>query len=131
MNEMFNEVIVDLVNVLTKIIVTVIAIYVLPKLNEILEDKKKEIKASLSEKDLAVLQMITREAVEYFEEKYTKADFKKLGDKKKEAVIQFLRGRGLDKFDEEMLDMILENAVKQMNEAKKWREEVEKEIEKE
>ena len=109
-----DEMVVTIVSVLFDLIVGFIMVSLYPRLKAIAKKKEEAIEAALGKERYATLKLFVTEAIEYVEDKY-KDSFEKMGEQKKAEVVEYLNKNGFSGVSMETIDMIIDNAVKQMN----------------
>jgi nicotinamide riboside kinase len=112
---MSSEVLVEVSGLGIRIILIIFAVLIAPKLNTFIDRKKEDLEAIIGEKQYDLLMLLTQEAVLYVEKEYAD-DLKKMGAEKKQRVIEFLKRNGFEDFDEEMIDIAIENTVEDLTE---------------
>lgn len=110
-----SETLVALTTVVINVIIAAFGIYVYPVVKKILVEKSKEIEIRIGKENFDKLQMMAHQAVTFVEAEFKKRGIAEAGEAKKRQVIKYLNEQGFTDIDDNTVDMIIENAVSQMN----------------
>lgn len=104
---------VEFVNAFVQLVIAVLSIYVVPKLIKLVVSKLEEIELSIGKKNYELVSMFVAEAIRFAQREF-KDDVQKMGEKKKAFVVDYIKNKGAKGFDDETLNMMIENAVSAM-----------------
>lgn len=112
---MSSELLLEISELLIRLVLIAFSVFIFPKIKGYIDKKKKDLEVAVGSKQYEVLMYLVQEAVLYVEEQYAD-EVQKMGAEKKQRVIEFLKRNGFEDFDEEMIDIAIENTVDDLTE---------------
>lgn len=117
-----SETLVSLTTVLINVVIAAFGIYVYPVVKKMIKDKATELEERVGTETMMKLQVLAEQAIVFVENEFKKKGIVQAGEEKKRQVIDYLNKKGFKDIDDETINMIIENAVNEMNKYKKFGE---------